>query len=224
MANTIIFRGNLEIGAMDADNDDEFLFDCFVDLPALSELKSIDSRKMLLLGSTGIGKTALIKKIEQEYPKQTSLVQLHEMALKYIQNNDVINFLDGLGVDWRFFFQALWKHIILIEYIRLKFDIKDAQKSKGWLERIIYKSESDPKKKKAIEYLKKWEGSFFLEMSENIREITGRLEKTVEASLGAEFKKFKTKIGWQKSLGTETKIYLQQQAKKLVSAELLQEL
>ncbi len=224
MANTITLRKDLEIGVMDAEYDDEFLFECFVEPFALSELKRSGSPKMLLLGSTGIGKTALIRNIEKDCKKNASLVDLKEMSLSYIQNNDVIKFLDGFDIDLRFFFQALWKHIILIEYIRLKFDIHSAQKSKGWLKNLIYEYQFDQNKKKALKYLEKWEGNFFLEMSDNVREITERLKKNVEASLGPEFKKFKAKIGWQKSLGTETKIYLQQQAKKLVDAQLLQEL
>ena len=224
MANPITLRNNLEIGTIDADTDDEFLFDCFVDLPALSDLKNTNSPKMLLLGSTGIGKTALIRKIKNDCKKNASLVELQEMSLNYIQNNDVIQFLDGFGVDWHFFFKALWKHIILIEYIRLKFDIDSEQKSKTWLKKAIYYFENDPKKEKAIKYLKDWEGNFFLDMNENIREITERLEKNVEASLGAEFKKFKAKAGWQRSLGTEVKTQLEQQARKLVDSGLLQEL
>ncbi len=224
MANPIILRNNLEIGTMDADNDDEFLFECFVDLPALLDLKNTNSPKMLLLGSTGIGKTALIRKIKNDCKKNASLVELKEMSLNYIQNNDVIKFLDGFDIDLRFFFQALWKHIILIEYIRLKFDINSEQKSKNLLADILAKFKFDKSKQKSIEYLKRWEGNFFLDMNENIREITENLEKKVKASFGADYKKFTTKAGYQKSLGTERKSFLQQQAKKLVNSELLQEL
>ena len=224
MANPIILRNNLEIGAMDADNDDEFLFECFVDLPALSDLKSITSRKMILLGSTGIGKTALIRKIKRDCKKNVSSIELGEMALSYVQNNDAIQFLVSLGVDLRLFFQGLWKHVILIEYIKLKFNINNNQKYTKLFNYISDRFKTDQSKQKSIEYLEKWRGKFFAEMSENIREITETLGTNIEAKFGAHIEKYNVNAGYGRTMSAEKKSHLQRQARQFVNSELLQDL
>ncbi len=224
MANPIILRNNLEIGTMDADNDDEFLFECFVDLPVLSELKNTASPKMLLLGSTGIGKTALIRKIKKDCKKNVSLIELGEMSLSYVQNNDAIQFLRSLGVNLNFFFQGLWKHVILIEYIKLKFDINSEQKSKNVIADILSNFKSDKSKQRSIEYLKKWHGKFFVDMSENIREITETLGKDIETKFGVHIEKYNANAAYTKNMSVERKTQLQRQARQFVNPELLQDL
>jgi predicted ABC-type ATPase len=52
---------------------------------------------MLLLGSTGSGKTSLIRKIEKD-SESASLIQLDEMAMDYLGNSDVIQFLISMAL------------------------------------------------------------------------------------------------------------------------------
>ncbi len=224
MANPITLRKDLEIGAMDANNDDKFLFDCFVDLPALSDIKNTASPKMILLGSTGIGKTALIRKIEKDCKKNVSSIELGEMALSYVQNNDAIQFLVSLGVDLRLFFQGLWKHVILIEYIKLKFNINSEQKYTKLFNYISDKFKTDQSKQKSIAYLEKWHGKFFAEMSQNILEITETLGKNIEAKFGAHIEKYNVNAGYGRTMSAEKKSHLQRQARQFVNSELLQDL
>ena len=107
LSNPIVLSSNSRIWRISAEADEEFLFECFVDSPALAELKLNGSPKMLLLGSTGAGKTAIIRKLEQE-SGSANLIQLDEMALGYLGNSDVINFLISLDINLDLFFQALW--------------------------------------------------------------------------------------------------------------------
>lgn len=223
MANPIVLNSGARIGKISAEADDEFLFECFVDSPALSELKLKNSPKMLLLGSTGAGKTAIIRKIEKE-SDSASLIQLDEMALGYLGNSDVINFLVSLDVNLDLFFQALWKHVILIEFIRLKFNVDDEGKSKYIFGQIFDTFSRDKRKARGLEYLRKWEDKFWISMDENIREITENLENTVNAEMGGEIEKFKLRAGYIRSLSTEKKTQLQRTARKFASPDLLSDL
>lgn len=148
LSNPIVFNAGSRIGKISAEADEEFIFECFVDIPALAELKEIGSPKMLLLGSTGAGKTALIRKIEQEQ-SNANFIHLDEMALDYLGNSDVIQFLVSIDVNLDLFFQALWKHVILIEFIRLKFNVEDERKSRFIFSQIFDAFGSDQRKKEA---------------------------------------------------------------------------
>jgi hypothetical protein len=53
------FKATDSIGAAGAE-DDDFLDDCFVDTGALDLLSNISDRRLILLGRTGAGKSALL--------------------------------------------------------------------------------------------------------------------------------------------------------------------
>ncbi|MBT0958830.1 DNA repair ATPase [Alphaproteobacteria bacterium KMM 3653] len=223
MSNPVVLNNTSRIGLISAEADEEFLFECFVDSPALAELTQSNSPKMLLLGSTGAGKTAIIRKILHENDS-SSLVQLDEMALGYLGNSDVINFLIGLDVNLDLFFQALWKHVILIEFIRLKFNVDNEEKSKFIFSQILNAFSRDQRKAKGLEYLRKWESKFWISMDENIKEITQNLEENVNAELGSEVAKFTGRAGYIRSLSTEKKTQLQRVARRFATPELLADL
>ena len=126
MANKIVFSSNINIGQNGAENDDEFLFKCFIDHHALSELTDINNPTNFVLGSTGSGKTALLRMIEKN-ADNCQPFEVHEMAMNHITNSDVVQFLQSIEVDLSIFFQALWRHVICIEYIKLviQADTKD---------------------------------------------------------------------------------------------------
>jgi hypothetical protein len=223
LSNPIVLNNTSRIGMISAEADEEFLFECFVDSPALAELKLNDSPKMLLLGSTGAGKTAIIRKIQQE-SDSASIIQLDEMALGYLGNSDVINFLIGLDVNLDLFFQALWKHVILIEFIRLKFKVDNEEKSRYIFLQIFSAFNKDQRKARGLDYLHKWESKFWISMDENIREITQNLESSVNAELGGEVAKFNGRAGYIRGLSIEKKTQLQRVARRFATPELLSDL
>jgi hypothetical protein len=90
--NPVIFQADTNIGNSSAEADDEFLFECFVDHPALSALVDSESSKLFASGRTGIGKTALLRMIERTN-SNVSVIDLPELALGYVANSDIIQFL-----------------------------------------------------------------------------------------------------------------------------------
>jgi predicted nuclease with TOPRIM domain len=146
------------------------------------------------------------------------------MAMDYLANSDVIQFLLSIEVNLDLFFQALWKHVILIEFIRTKFKVDDEEKSRFVFSQIVNSFKKDPRKKKGLDYLKKWESKFWISMDENIREITRNLETNVNAELGGEVEKFASRAGYARTLSTEKRSQLQRVARKFVAPELLSDL
>ena len=57
------FRKYDTIGAEGAEEDAEFLRECFVDTGALTELKDTSSPRCIVVGRTGSGKTALLSQL-----------------------------------------------------------------------------------------------------------------------------------------------------------------
>src|SRR6266404_332956 len=67
MVNPIVLRRTDSIGAADAENDHQFLSQCFVDSGQLDLLLNIDEPHCVILGRTGSGKTALLLVIKKRY-------------------------------------------------------------------------------------------------------------------------------------------------------------
>ena len=221
-SSTIIVAGS-SIGQVSAETDDDFLVDCFVDHPVLAEVIDPQSSKMIVLGNTGVGKTAILRMIERQKELCTR-IEIDELSLNYVSNSDVIKFLHTIGVPTDRFFQALWKHIICLEYIKLRYRVNNENKSSSFFDRLREHFIGDGAKQKALKYLERWENKFWVDFDESATEITKQLEKDVAASVGVDFEKFKSDAGYSRKVSDTKKHHLQQRLKKFVDADLLAEL
>jgi len=218
--NPIILRPGENIGSASAENDDEFLFDCFLYHPAVIQCSNPRSPTMILSGRTGAGKTAVIRHLEKQMDHSV-LVDPSEMAMNYISNSDIFRFLDAIGADLDILFQSLWKHVLCLEFIRLRFNISDEADSKNVFSRIWNQFSRDKRKESALEYLKEWEGKFWITMDQNIREIAEKVESQVEAELSADIHKFKSRGQYHKQLSSEKKTELVARARRIINPDLL---
>lgn len=223
-ANPVVIRPDTSIGNNSAEADDEFLFECFVDHPALDVTRDVTNSKMFVLARTGGGKTAIIRKINQQFGDTSSVIDLSGLSMDYVANSNIIRFLQSIDIDLDLFFQALWKHVLCLEYIRLRYEVKNDENSRqvfGWFRDFF---RSDGRRQSALKYLSEWEGKFFITMDENIKEITAKLESKVNTELSAEVEKFNTRAGYSRTLSSEKKSELVARAKRIVNAEQLAEL
>lgn len=221
-ANPVITRG-ATIGQVSAEADDEFLFTCFVDNDAKTIVEDRNSPRMIILGSTGSGKTAILRMIEKNNP-HVHPVQLDEVSLSYISNSDVINFLIQLEVPLDHFFQALWKHVLVSEYIKIRFNVDDEAKSKNFVGKLAGAFSFDSKKRRALDYIKKWQSKFWVEFDETVRDLTQTLENSVSTNFSGDLEKFRLDAGYVRKLSDEKKSHLQQRLRQYVDADLLSEL
>ena len=176
------FRRNIDIGALAAEND-KFLLSAFVDKNDLSLLRDMSDPKCILIGRTGCGKSALIKYIE-ENERHVIRIDPESMSLRHLSNSDIINYFRKIDVKLDLFYKVLWKHVFIVELIKVHFD-GDLAKSKGILDWIKTKfSEKYQNKKQSIEYLEKWENKFWEDTEYRIKELETSLENRFKGEFG----------------------------------------
>lgn len=221
--NRIIFTDGVNIGQNGAEHDSEFLFKCFIDHPAYHEITNVDSPTTFLLGSTGIGKTAILRMINKQEENVSDLA-VHDMAMNHIANSDTILFLKSLDIDLSLFFQALWKHVFCIEYIKLATHARDKNQFQYKVARLFDGLKPGNPREKLERFIENHEQQFWNTIDENVIELTDAMEKEFNSSFGGELKKFVAKAGYTHSLGTQQKIQLQQRARKFLNQATLSEL
>lgn len=219
----IVLKPGMNIGHVAAEEDDDLLFDCFVRHPAVDKCSSVESPEMIVAGRTGSGKTAIMRFIEHDAENVVQIDPM-EMSLSYVSNSDALRFVEVIGGDLDLLFQVLWKHVICIEFIRLRYKVDDEQKSKYIFSRIMEKFRSDPRKQKSLQYLRGWEGQFWITMDKNIEVVTEKYENQLRAVLGSEIRKFVARGQYNKQLSTEKKEELVSRTKKIISSTQLVDL
>lgn len=119
-----VFSRHDDIGTAGAEDDSQFLSECFVDTGDVAVLLDHGDPKSIVVGRTGTGKTALLKHVQESNENVIELTP-HSLSLNYIANNNTIAFFENAGVNLSVFYGLLWKHIIVVELLRKKFNIVD---------------------------------------------------------------------------------------------------
>jgi hypothetical protein len=223
LANPIQLKPGMTIGANAAEMDDEFLLPCFVHYPPVKVCLDLGSRGTVIDGRTGSGKTAILKYISSTV-EHASEIDPFEMSMSYVSNSDVLSFLYAIGADLDLLFHVLWKHVLCIEFIRMRFSVNSEESSRGVFGWIFDKFNHDARRKKAVTYLREWEGKFWITMDQNIKELTEKIEKAVRAELGVEIDKFKAGGHYEKRLSVDKKSEFVARVKKIINSEQLSEL
>lgn len=130
-AGALIWR-NCAIGALDAETDEKLLAACYVDNGCLDAIRDIASPQSIILGRTGAGKSAAVIRLAQLEPNVISVDPL-ELAFKHIENSTVIGFFQKAGVNLDLFYRLLWRHVLITELLRAKYNLKDKTASAHWL-------------------------------------------------------------------------------------------
>lgn len=221
--NPVVLRQGMSIGTGNAESDDEFLFDCFVDYPAVDQCRRMESAGRILAGRTGSGKTAIIRYLDREAEHAVEL-DPSEMSMSYVSNSDALRFLTAIGADLDLLFQVLWKHVLCIEFVRLRWKVENEAKSKSVFSRLVERFSRDERKRRAIQYLRDWEGKFWITIDQNIKEITEKVEDRLQTEFGAEIASFKAGGQYVTSLSAERKSELIARSRSIINADQLSEL
>ncbi len=181
-------RHDWSIGAIAAEEDDHFLEQCFVDSGFLSRLIDTGNTASILLGRTGIGKSALLKEVHDRNIENSIEIDPEEFSIRYISNSNVISFFESIGVNLDIAYQMLWKHVLCVELIKLKYNVRSKEQSNSIFDKLRRKFDSDPIKQQALDYLSEWgEKDFWQTTEKRVKELTERLEAKLSAELQAEF-------------------------------------
>ncbi|MEX0723211.1 MAG: hypothetical protein WD053_05015 [Gracilimonas sp.] len=175
------FKKNIDLGSLDAESD-KLLISAFVEREDIEIVKNTDNLKSILLGRTGSGKTAIIKYLEKDCDNVVR-IEPESLSLRHLSNSTIINYFKELDVKLDLFYKLLWKHVFIVELIKLHFK-GDLDNSVRILEWIKNQFKNDKKKEAAINYLETWEEKFWENTEYQVREIESDLEKRFRNAVG----------------------------------------
>jgi len=175
-----VFKDNSVIGNLEAETD-VFLENCFIETSAYNILCNYDESdpeffKRIIVGRTGSGKTALLRKItESARISKSEVIEAEKTIFEHIKNNRFISKLTEHDIDLRIFFKSLWVHVILVKIIEMDGD------KVGILDRLRLSTEKIKHKEKIQEYFELYSEKFFDD--EALVEITSDFEKNIQAKI-----------------------------------------
>jgi len=222
--NHFVFRKHDNVGSPAAEHDEEYLSECFVDTGGIALLLDRKNPKRIIVGRTGSGKTALLYQLIQSYNHVVKLSP-HDLSLNFIATNKVISFFEEAGVNLSPFYVLLWKHLLVVELIKSKYQIKDEssyEKFKRSISAIVRKK--DRNKELALDYFEKWGEKFWLTTEERIHELTKRVEESLIASADLKFKGLALNVGSAKKLTQEERSEIKEHGLDAVSKVQIREL
>lgn len=177
MADDFKFKRSMSLGSGTAENDGEFLDECFVSTPEYESLLDYSDRKFILLGRTGSGKTALLRMALEnvDVPIQ---IRPDTFALQYISNIPFVRDLHDIGVNLEIFYKFLWLHEILSKIIKSYF----AYNRKNFLTQFVEHISNSRRIGEMKRYFEEYGDVFFEEKS--AESITQQLESKICANIG----------------------------------------
>ena len=160
------------------------LRDAFYETGQYSAVISHDDPRCFLIGRTGSGKSAILQRLEDEQPDHVIRINPEDLSLTYITQLGVIRHLASLDVHLDPLFIALWKHVLLIEIIRHRYNIDSPDAKQNFLMALRDRIMRDRSKQAALDYFEEFEGRFWCETDERVREITRKFEEQVQEQAG----------------------------------------
>jgi hypothetical protein len=163
------------------------------------------------LGRTGSGKTALIEHIKTSV-ERVSALNPEELAMQYLHSSPVLKTISGWKVNLDVFYKYLWRHVCILELIRMRYgsveDIPGRLSQMFDISKLI-----NPAKKKAEniarQYLQDYGGDYWIKNDTHIKKIhetlTTKLTEDggVAASLGLDCIGIQARVGGQQQAGFE---------------------
>ncbi len=188
LADEFKFLKGDNVGASSAEDDSEFLNMCYVETGDLAFLENVKDIRVLVLGRTGTGKSALLQMLTERKSDTAISILPEGLALSYVTNSTILNFFAELGVNLDPFFKLLWRHVIIVEMLSRHFRSDDGMRD-GWVQRLLrhFAGETRESKamRKALDYLNEWGKDFWLETECRVKEITETMETKLNQEAAA---------------------------------------
>jgi hypothetical protein len=179
-------RKGMNIGGLAAETD-PLLSKSFVDLGYLGRITAPDDPAFLVLGRTGSGKTALIRKIT-DLSAEVSVLDPEGLSMQYLHNS-VLRTIAGWGVNLDIFYKYLWRHVCILELIRMRYgEAADVPSRIQQLFPIADLFKRDQKKARQVsqDYLRDYGEDYWVRTDTRIKKITAEFEEklTSDAKVG----------------------------------------
>jgi hypothetical protein len=180
-------RKGLNVGGLAAETD-PLLHEAFVDLGYLRRITDTNDPAFLIVGRTGSGKTALITRIKKE-ASQVSVLDPEALSMQYLHNS-VLRTVAAWGVNLDIFYKFLWRHVCILELIRMRYG--DADDVPSRIQQIfpikeLFGHDQKRARKVSQDYLREYGEDYWVRTDTRIKKITAEFEEklTGDAKLGA---------------------------------------
>lgn len=216
MSNDIKIKNGIKIGELDAESDEALLESCFVDNGSIQNLLELSHHDSIILGRTGSGKSALLYKISNSVSSHVVL-DPNDVSIRFLEHSNIVLFFSELGVNLDLFYRVLWRHILAVELLKLRYNIGSEKESKSLVSQMSRWFHKGNQKSRAIEYFSDWGDKFWLETDEHLRGLTEKFTEDVKAKLGAKFGQVAISAEGAKGLSTEVRTEVVSLATQVVS-------
>ncbi len=176
-------RSQFTLGG-EAAEADYLLEDAFFESSDFQVVESRSDHRCFIVGRTGSGKSAILKHLEEVNPDHVIRISPENLSLPYITNLQAIRYLDSLEVNLDTFWNTLWRHVLLVEIIRHRYGVATPDAKRNVLQALMSKLQKDKAKQAALDYLNEFEGRFWCEADERVREITDKFTERIDAEAG----------------------------------------
>jgi hypothetical protein len=221
-AEKFTFRKHSSIGAAAAEDDAKFLNFCFVDTGDLATLLDRDDPRRIILGRTGMGKSALLAQLGDA--AQTITLNPEVLSFNYVTNNTVLQFFLTAGVKLDLFFKLLWRHAFTVELLKRKYHIQTEADSMSVLQRLFSAIAPDKSKERALRYIQQWGPKFWENTEARVKELTSKVEEELTGSVRAKFSPVDLNAATAARLSEEEKVEVVQRGQTVINAIQMKEL
>lgn len=176
-------KSGFSLGGEQAEAD-PLLQDAFFETGDFDVISSRSDPRCFVVGRTGAGKSAAMQRLEELQPNRVIRIVPEDLSMPYIIDLGVFRFLDSIDVHLDLLWIALWKHVLLVEIIRHRYNVDSPVAKQNVFNALRDKLRRDPAKQAALAYLDEFQGRFWCEADERVREITDNFAERINAEAG----------------------------------------
>ena len=178
MAQEFVFNRHDTIGANAAEEDTDYLSECFVDMEELPIIKDDRDHRFLIVGRTGSGKTALFMQLAEDCDN-CHPIDANARGFCFTEKISILEELSEEGINLSPYLKLLWTHVLVLEIIRETIPVEHKDTVIDRL-KSIFTRKGKVKEETALRYLEEHQGHFWMETTERLRLITEKFTQELE--------------------------------------------
>jgi len=130
-----------------------------------------------------------------------------------------------LGVNLEAFYKLLWRHVLVVEILKEKFQITTEEKQRSFLDSLWRRVTKSKRREKALAYLREWGEDFWKDTEYRVKDITTKLERDLTGDIGAKIPEVASfSLSTAKHLSEEQRAEIVHSAQDIVNRVQIREL